>query len=173
MTARDDMVIFFADGADSYYEDYLSTGFGVPIKDNVQDIGAHPNGSVEVDGSVVTVFARRALDTGDATDFVIPLDTEFNLGYALGSSSKSVTKHGTAGTVAVTLKSDGTPLWGKMPSATDNNSGNTGNGGEPTNPDANQGNNDNKDNEDSKDAAFYALATTSLASFAATLAILQ
>ena len=35
MTAQDDMVMFFADGTDSYYEDYISTGFSLPIKDNV------------------------------------------------------------------------------------------------------------------------------------------
>ena len=35
MKSQDDMVLFFADGADSYYEDYISTGFGIPIKDNV------------------------------------------------------------------------------------------------------------------------------------------
>ena len=35
MNEQDDMVMFFADGTDSYYEDYISTGFRAPIKDNV------------------------------------------------------------------------------------------------------------------------------------------
>ena len=65
MKSQDDMVIFFAKGAESYYEDYISTGFRAPIKDNVQNLAAHPDHSVDLKDGVVTVFARRALDTGD------------------------------------------------------------------------------------------------------------
>ena len=156
--------MFFADGTDSFYEDYISTGYGLPIKDNTQNLDAHPDHSVDLKDGVVTVFARRKLDTGDATDYVIPLDTWFNIGYAYHGSSSTLTKHTLANTVAVTLKADGTPLYGQMSSATDV---------EPTTPNPEAGHDDHDGHDHEDDAAFYALATGGLTSFAATLAILQ
>ena len=50
-------------------------------------------------------------------DFVIPLDEEFTLGYAFNSYADVFswyTKHEVAGSVMVTLPSDGTPIWGEM-----------------------------------------------------------
>ena len=45
---------------------------------------AHPDGAVELDeeAGTVTIFARRALDTSDLEDFVLPLDKEFSIGIA-------------------------------------------------------------------------------------------
>ena len=80
-----DMVVFFAMSETSDFGDYNSAGYGEPNVDTQNDIKLHPDGSIEVDEAAtqVTLFARRALDTGDGlSDFVIPLDTEFNIGYA-------------------------------------------------------------------------------------------
>ena len=68
----------------------------------------------------MTLFARRALDTGDDKDFVIQLDKEFSLGYAFGTNinldyPSPPHSQEASFTTTVTLKSDGTPLWGTMP----------------------------------------------------------
>ena len=127
MTAEDDMVIFFANGADSAFGDYISKGFKAPTEDSLKDLLSHPDHNVDIDGGLVTIFARRALDTSDSEDFVIPLDQEFNLGYAFktGSNSLSTGRHDNAETIAVTLKSDGTPLFGTMPVVEDTNASDT------------------------------------------------
>ena len=45
------------------------------------------------DGSV-TLFARRALDTGDwSQDYLVPLDQEFSIGYAFNDYSDFVSDH--------------------------------------------------------------------------------
>ena len=125
MTKEDDMVIFFANGADSTFGDYTSKGFGEPTEDGTKDLLSHPDHNVDIDADTVTIFARRALDTSDSEDFVIPLDQEFNLGYAFKVGSSSLVKHDTAKTIAVTLKSDGTPLFGTMPVVEDTNASDT------------------------------------------------
>ena len=76
------------------------------------DLFAHPDGLSEVgdDGSV-TLFARRALDTGDwSQDYLVPLDQEFSIGYAFNDYSDFVsdyTPHFLQGNTTVTLSSDG------------------------------------------------------------------
>ena len=122
MVQMDDIVVFHADGEQSYVKDYLSIGYASPVEDVLQD---YTDTSVDFDSAdeLVTVFVRRALDTGDALDFVFQLDTEFTVGYAYSSTSSEVSvKHGTEGNIAVTLNSDGTPLFGTMPS-TDEDTG--------------------------------------------------
>ena len=60
-------------------------------------------------------MALRALDTGDEHDFLIPLDEPFTLGYANKEYENSLiwgTKHQHAGSIEITLKSDGTPVFG-------------------------------------------------------------
>ena len=87
------MVVFFANKADSSFGDYKSKGFAAPAEDTTtKDVKAHPDHSVDWDESAgtVTIFARRALDTGDAEDFVIPLDQQFNVGYAYNGSSSTL-----------------------------------------------------------------------------------
>ena len=120
MNTGDDIVVFHADGADSYFKDYLSRGKRAPFLEDKQNLLDHPDHNVEVDDSnqLVTVFARRALDTGDSLDYVIQLDKEFNLGYAYNSKSTEIsTIHEVQGTIPVTLNSDGSPLWGSMPTS--------------------------------------------------------
>ena len=64
------------------------------------------------------MFVRRALDTGDERDFVIPLDQEFDMGYAYHDSANELgwlTKHQVAGSFKVTIPSNGDPVLGSMP----------------------------------------------------------
>ena len=68
------------------------------------------------------MFVRRALDTGVTGDFdhdyVFQLDREFDIGYAYNDYANQFswyTKHQWAGSVKVTLHSDGTPVWGTLP----------------------------------------------------------
>ena len=114
-----DMLVFFTDGEMSEFADYHSVGYAPPEQDSEQDLLAHPDRSIEFDGDGrITLFARRALDTGDSSDdFVIPLDQEFYIGYALNDDTNNLsyaTKHSVAGSVAITLNSDGSPTWGEL-----------------------------------------------------------
>lgn len=48
---------------------------------------------------------------------MIPLDQEFYIGYALNDDTNDLsyyTKHSVAGSVAITLNSDGSPTWGEL-----------------------------------------------------------
>ena len=62
----------------------MSQGRTEPRPDRTDDLKAHPDGSVELDeaAGTVTLFARREMDTVDLEDFLIPLDTEFKIGFA-------------------------------------------------------------------------------------------
>ena len=67
-------------------------------------------------------MARRPLDTGDEMDFIIPLDQPFTLGYANNDGANTLsygTKHQVAGSVEITLSSDGTPVWSESVEAED------------------------------------------------------
>ena len=74
------------------------------------------------------MFVRRALDTGDLDhDYVFQLDREFDIGYAYNDYANSFswyTKHQWAGSVKVTLPSDGTPVWGTLPGMGGNDNNN-------------------------------------------------
>ena len=51
----------------------------------------------------------RELDTGDEQDFVIPIDEEFDLGWAVNDKSNDLlAKHKKAGAMRARLKEDGT-----------------------------------------------------------------
>ena len=75
----------------------------------------HPDGAIEFDGADrVTLFVRRDRDTRDPEDFAIPLDEAFKMGYAYSPQSSDFTdftKHLTAGSLTVTLPSDGSYAW--------------------------------------------------------------
>ena len=60
------MLVFFTDGEMSEFADYHSVGYAPPEQDSEQNLLAHPDSSIEFDGEGrITLFARRALDTGD------------------------------------------------------------------------------------------------------------
>ena len=66
----------------------------------------------------MSIVARRARDTGDLDqDFVFPLDEDFTIAYAYNnqSSNSSVfSRHQTASSLVIKLKSDGTAVWGEF-----------------------------------------------------------
>ena len=124
MAVKDDMVIFFANGDSSKSVDYTGIGTRAPVPDSTQNLKDHPDHNLDFDDveQTVTIFARRALDTGDAVDYLLQLDKDFVLGWAYsGNSSKLDGKHAREGTIQVTLKADGTPLWGTMPVVVEDN----------------------------------------------------
>ena len=119
MTKRGDMLLFFEDDHNSYFADYHSIGFEAPKLDmDSQDLYKDPTQPTAFDGWYTTLVALRALDTGDEHDWIIPLDEPFTLGYANKEHQNSLlycTKHEHAGSVEITLKSDGTPVFGDTP----------------------------------------------------------
>ena len=62
---------------------------------------------------------RRALDTGSSSEYVIPLDQAFQIGYAYNDSENFIDrpydKHNYAGSLTVTLKSDGSYVFEPAP----------------------------------------------------------
>ena len=85
------------------------------MKDVTDNLVGHPDGGVEFDeADRVTLFVRRDRDTRDPEDFVIPLDEAFEMGYTYSPQSSDLTdftKLMTAGSLSVTLPSDGSYAW--------------------------------------------------------------
>ena len=85
------------------------------MKDVTDNLVGHPDGGVEFDeADRVTLFVRRDRDTRDPEDFVIPLDEAFEMGYTYSPQSSDLTdftKLLTAGSLSVTLPSDGSYAW--------------------------------------------------------------
>ena len=118
MAQNADILAFFADGDNSSFGDYTSIGYQPPEIDSIQDLEAHPVNMVEKDpDGRVTLFVRRALDTGDERDFVFPLDQEFDMSYAYNDFANELswlTKHLLAGHFKMTLPSNGDPVLGSL-----------------------------------------------------------
>ena len=88
MSPGTDMISFHRgfDGADYDVNDRVSIGYQPPDFDESNDLIQHPGNAIEMDNDSedkATIFIRRRLDTGDMQDFVIPLDEEFFVGYAV------------------------------------------------------------------------------------------
>ena len=85
------------------------------MQDVTDNLAGHPDGGIEFDeADRVTLFVRRDRDTRDPEDFAIPLDEAFKMGYAYSPQSSDLsnfTKHLTAGSLSVTLPSDGSYAW--------------------------------------------------------------
>ena len=133
MAQNADILAFFADGDNSSFGDYTSIGYQPPEIDSIQDLEAHPVNMVEKDpDGRVTLFVRRALDTGDERDFVFPLDQEFDMAYAYNDEANELswlTKHQLAGHFKMTLPSNGDPVLGSLPEV---HGGTGGDGGDNT-----------------------------------------
>ena len=111
-----DMAVFFSDGEqDDWWGDFSAAGYQEPMKDVTDNLVGHPDGGVEFDeADRVTLFVRRDRDTRDPEDFVIPLDEAFKMGYTYSPQSSDLTdftKLLTAGSLSVTLPSDGSYAW--------------------------------------------------------------
>ena len=49
--------------------------------------------TVAGDANMTQITIARALDTGDSQDYVLPLDTEFEMAWALGADTSFTTMH--------------------------------------------------------------------------------
>jgi len=107
--SNSDCIMFKHDGQLSTAKDYYASGYGAPTLDAQQDLTFQVK---SVEAGYSTVEARRKLDTGDAKDFVIPLDSEFKGAYAYNSNSNVVTKkHTVRGAAVFRLTESDSAAW--------------------------------------------------------------
>lgn len=81
-----------------------STGYDSPPSDTVQNL---EDISVEIDQGVYTFTCYRALDTGDAQDYVVELDKEFPIIWAEQSDTSSLVFHSARGISSLRIESSG------------------------------------------------------------------
>eukprot|EP00357_Protocruzia_adherens_P031629 CAMPEP_0115046616 /NCGR_PEP_ID=MMETSP0216-20121206/48843_1 /TAXON_ID=223996 /ORGANISM="Protocruzia adherens, Strain Boccale" /LENGTH=1396 /DNA_ID=CAMNT_0002429707 /DNA_START=26 /DNA_END=4216 /DNA_ORIENTATION=- len=94
-----DMVLGHLNGSNIEAMDAWSTGWIFPTEDDTTNIS---NVTGNKTGDVLTVSFERALDTGDSSqDYVIPLDTQFDIIWAYGNTYGSI--HSTRGTTSITV----------------------------------------------------------------------
>ena len=110
MSRGNDMIVFHADGSDSYARDYHSIGYGPPDADKQDDLDLQ---FLEYgDDERMTFVVRRQRNTYDEEDTEIPLEEPFTLGYAYNSESADLsysTKHQIAGSLDVYVYKNGEP----------------------------------------------------------------
>ena len=119
MARGSDMIVFHADGEDSYVGDYHSTGYAPPAEDDNNDLSAQSID--EKDGNVIFIVTRLR-KTDDAEDTEIPLEKNFTLGYAYNSRTSRLGylgKHSTASSMETYLAEDGTPAIVPSPNSDD------------------------------------------------------
>eukprot|EP00357_Protocruzia_adherens_P031556 CAMPEP_0115041448 /NCGR_PEP_ID=MMETSP0216-20121206/45527_1 /TAXON_ID=223996 /ORGANISM="Protocruzia adherens, Strain Boccale" /LENGTH=1350 /DNA_ID=CAMNT_0002423075 /DNA_START=139 /DNA_END=4191 /DNA_ORIENTATION=+ len=94
-----DMVLGNMNGSTAEATDSWSTGHGAPGADTTANIS---NITGNKTGDVLTISFDRPLDTNDSTqDYVIPLDTQFDVVWAYGNTVNS--KHSTFGSAQITV----------------------------------------------------------------------
>ena len=94
METGGDIIRFTASGDNSEFLDEYSLGYRPPGRDQQRDLTA----SFEVVNGEVKWTATRKLDTGDLeNDYVIPLDDDFNIAWAINSRNPRLTKHNIVG----------------------------------------------------------------------------
>ena len=102
-----DMIQIKADGINSRVYDKFSQGYISPPQDTEKNL--LDNKFRFFDGDWVRFTLRRALDTGDRRDFVLPVDSEFDLGWAVHSETNDLlAQHNKAGALRAIIKEDGT-----------------------------------------------------------------
>ena len=102
-----DMIQIKADGINSRVYDKFSQGYISPPQDPEKNL--LDNKFRFFEGGVVRFTLTRELDTGDAADFLIPVDNEFDLGWAVNTeTSDLLQKHTKAGAMRARLNVDGT-----------------------------------------------------------------
>ena len=74
-----DVLLFNAHGLNSQVLDCTAKGHFQPKPDEQQNVLVE---SVDVHDSLVEMVSRRKMDTGDTSDFVIPLETWVEMGFA-------------------------------------------------------------------------------------------
>ena len=76
------------DGTAKKAYDKVSSGYQYPSTDTSDDLTAT---FTDVDSANTYVLIERDLDTNDAQDYVIPTDTEFTIGWAVLTTSSTMT----------------------------------------------------------------------------------
>ena len=107
MARGSDMVVFHANGKDSYCSDMTSQGYTKPANDKTKNLSCKH----EYKDGEVHFTVKRKLDTGDSNDFVIQTDQKWELGYAFKKGTHEIQKHSKAGHEYITLPSDGKPTF--------------------------------------------------------------
>jgi len=106
MTPGADMVQIKADGINSRVYDKFSTGYISPPQDASKDLTDNKFRFFE--GGYVRFTLVRELDTGDSSDFLIPVDKEFDLGWAVNLDTNDLlSKHSEAGAMRAIINADG------------------------------------------------------------------
>ena len=78
------------DGANQVVYDKMSSGYQNPSSDSIDNLSATFTESGN--GNLLFVEISRALDTGDSTDYVIPTTSSFALGWAIKTSSATLSQ---------------------------------------------------------------------------------
>ena len=81
------------DGENQVVHDKISAGYQYPSSDTVDHIETSPTWTQDTNDGSLTVTFKRLLDTEDSEDFVIPVDTEFDLGWAIRTTSAVLTSY--------------------------------------------------------------------------------
>ena len=88
-----DMMAWRSEADIAVAEDYWSTSYGAPKLDDVQSLST-PSIVPNADGSRVTFTTTRLLDTGEySEDFLVPLNTEIDLVWAIKTSTGAWVYH--------------------------------------------------------------------------------
>ena len=114
MTVGSDMLVFSANGAaSSSIGDYESVGEVMPKVSATNNWTKGANWAVKGTDGRMTMTARRAVDSNDATDYVFPIDTKTEIGWAHYSKSSVMTvEHEGAGHKDVTFVAAGSSMTG-------------------------------------------------------------
>ena len=81
-----------------------SVGYATPTEDS--GAGDIDLDTADADNGWITLNLSRSLDTGDDNDYVMPLDTEFPVSWALHTTSNDITQyHDQRGSFTVYLNS--------------------------------------------------------------------
>lgn len=120
MTAGTDMIMCKATASGvGECEDMTAVGEMAPVKDTTQNTTAVFS-VADAAAKTTNVEIRRALDTGDAQDYVFQLDTEFEMCWATNTESSDFTAYHTGagrGGAMYSIKSDGTSNAATYPEA--------------------------------------------------------
>ena len=87
MAPGSDMIQIKANGVNSRVYDKFSQGYISPAIDGEKDLASTFR---FFEGGFIRFTISRPLDTGDANDFLIQADQEFDLGYAINSKTNDL-----------------------------------------------------------------------------------
>ena len=88
------------DGANQIVYDKTSSGYQNPASDAEDNVISTSTFTESSFGNILTVEISRDLDTGDSSDYVVPSSASFDLGWAIKTTSATLSqKHDQAGSL--------------------------------------------------------------------------